>query len=656
MAQYRNNERKKVYSDELNRSIVRLLVENIDTFCNEMERWEKVAEDLLLETNENIPWSQLRNHYRQQIVCHLREYLTDQHTINLLQYPFLETVYKFRVLFEYTALVQKDPAIVARNKLLVKYALDPRYDEQVVKVFKRYSMPGMPNRVWINVNDPAYELAVRWQTFLLKLPNVRNRITVRMCIGSWIAMLPDYCQQSKEQQPASPEAGDDSLTEDPSASSSAILLDDVRVRIEDCTAPMQATFSASHLLSMESTQFNAVLEEMERIHHEADPIVQELRDDEIVMDGNAEPPAALEHQQAPPSNVRCYVPDSVFESDSEDDGADEAEDPHEMAVQQQHQEVPSSSVAPRTRCYVPDNVFESDSEEEVADEAEERQEVPIQQQQQQEVPPSNVAPRTRCYVPDSVFESDSEEDVADEDEERHEMSVQPQQQQQQQQPSQAPPSNEFRHHIPDSVDSEQEPHEEQNEIRSSTSSDTDSVTTVIFNYGSTIWISDNSGDQLQQAAELGLAADLRDVDDGMLPATATVLFEPAEGDLPANVQTVPSVEKPQLDPARDTPEPSIPPVVRQPNHLDREHLSHLDLVFGPHLRRKRHVYDALRVWVPCLFAKSMPCEEAQVSFDTKLSLLRLLATDINVILSPTASIATVAPIMCRILYGVYDGL
>uniref|UniRef100_A0A182T4M7 Uncharacterized protein n=1 Tax=Anopheles maculatus TaxID=74869 RepID=A0A182T4M7_9DIPT len=90
----------------------------------------------------------------------------------------------------------------------------------------------MPNKVWINVKDPVYELAARWQQFLLKPAGVRSRIMVRTLIGSWIAMLPGYLQKETEHRPVTAADDNDEATAEPSISSSAIMLDDVRVRIE----------------------------------------------------------------------------------------------------------------------------------------------------------------------------------------------------------------------------------------------------------------------------------------------------------------------------------------------------------------------------------------------------------------------------------------
>lgn len=165
-------------------------------------------------------------HYKQRIVSHLKEYTDDQRMIDRLQYPFLDQVYKLRVQYQVSALVLQDPAIIARNKLIIKYEIDPRFDADVVKVFKRYHTSSM--QICINVQDPAYELSERWQKFLLKPTKSRHRLKLTMCGDLWFSKFPAYMNRSVRKAPVA--VTQQSSQE--SCSSSVILLDNVPVRIE----------------------------------------------------------------------------------------------------------------------------------------------------------------------------------------------------------------------------------------------------------------------------------------------------------------------------------------------------------------------------------------------------------------------------------------
>uniref|UniRef100_A0A182TKG2 Uncharacterized protein n=1 Tax=Anopheles melas TaxID=34690 RepID=A0A182TKG2_9DIPT len=231
MGRERQNAGKKAFSAEHNQLLVLKLVEHIDDPCSEQERWENIAEEIMFETGENYPWRTVRMHYKQRIVSLLKEYTDDQRMIDRLQYPFLDRVYKLRVQYRVSALVLQDPAIIARNKLIIKYEIDPRFDADVVKVFKRYHTSSV--QICINVQDPAYELSERWQKFLLKPTKSRHRLKMTMCDDLWFSRFPAYMNRTAREAPVA--VTQQSSQE--SCSSSVILLDNVPVRIEMNDSP-----------------------------------------------------------------------------------------------------------------------------------------------------------------------------------------------------------------------------------------------------------------------------------------------------------------------------------------------------------------------------------------------------------------------------------
>uniref|UniRef100_A0A8W7Q491 Uncharacterized protein n=1 Tax=Anopheles coluzzii TaxID=1518534 RepID=A0A8W7Q491_ANOCL len=255
MTRERQNAGKKTFSAEHNQLLVLKLVEHIDDPCSEQERWENIAEEIMFETGENYPWRTVRMHYKQRIVSHLKEYTDDQRMIDRLQYPFLDQVYKLRVQYQVSALVLQDPAIIARNKLIIKYEIDPRFDADVVKVFKRYHTSSM--QICINVQDPAYELSERWQKFLLKPTKSRHRLKLTMCGDLWFSKFPAYMNRTVRKAPVA--VTQQSSQE--SCSSSVILLDNVPVRIEP-----PAPFSPRQLLSFESLDCDTLVLQMLDIH------------------------------------------------------------------------------------------------------------------------------------------------------------------------------------------------------------------------------------------------------------------------------------------------------------------------------------------------------------------------------------------------------
>ncbi|XP_040150889.1 uncharacterized protein LOC120893202 isoform X3 [Anopheles arabiensis] len=333
MTRERQNAGKKTFSAEHNQLLVLKLVEHIDDPCSEQERWENIAEEIMFETGENYPWRTVRMHYKQRIVSHLKEYTDDQRMIDRLQYPFLDQVYKLRVQYQVSALVLQDPAIIARNKLIIKYEIDPRFDADVVKVFKRYHTSSM--QICINVQDPAYELSERWQKFLLKPTKSRHRLKLTMCGDLWFLKFPAYMNRSVRKAPVA--VTQQSSQE--SCSSSVILLDNVPVRIEECTSPAPpAPFSPRQLLSFESLDCDTLVLQMLDIHgnmNDSPESVQGNGNVDKPIDANVPPPSTHPSDSSvstseEPQETFYPMPDCVFDStDSEDEDEDMRTESHE---------------------------------------------------------------------------------------------------------------------------------------------------------------------------------------------------------------------------------------------------------------------------------------------------------------------------------------
>ncbi|EAL41778.3 AGAP007495-PA [Anopheles gambiae str. PEST] len=282
----------------------------------------------MFETGKNYPWRTVRMHYKQRIVSHLKEYTDDQRMIDRLQYPFLDRVYKLRVQYQVSALVLQDPAIIARNKLIIKYEIDPRFDADVVKVFKRYHTSSM--QICINVQDPAYELSERWQKFLLKPTKSRHRLKLTMCGDLWFSKFPAYMNRTVRKAPVA--VTQQSSQE--SCSSSVILLDNVPVRIEECTSPAPpAPFSPRQLLSFESLDCDTLVLQMLDIHGNMNDSPKAVQGS-----GNVDKPGPIDANVPPrsthasdgniptseePQETFYPMPDCVFDStDSEDEDED----------------------------------------------------------------------------------------------------------------------------------------------------------------------------------------------------------------------------------------------------------------------------------------------------------------------------------------------
>nr|XP_040230224.2 uncharacterized protein LOC120953888 isoform X1 [Anopheles coluzzii] len=668
MTRERQNAGKKTFSAEHNQLLVLKLVEHIDDPCSEQERWENIAEEIMFETGENYPWRTVRMHYKQRIVSHLKEYTDDQRMIDRLQYPFLDRVYKLRVQYQVSALVLQDPAIIARNKLIIKYEIDPRFDADVVKVFKRYHTSSM--QICINVQDPAYELSERWQKFLLKPTKSRHRLKMAMCGDLWFSKFPAYMNRTVRKAPVA--VTQQSSQE--SCSSSVILLDNVPVRIEECTSPAPpAPFSPRQLLSFESLDCDTLVLQMLDIHgnmNDSPESVQGNGNVDKPIDANVPPPSTHPSDSSvstseEPQETFYPMPDCVFDStDSEDEDEDMRNKSHEpvlhgnadksvpidanVPLPSTHPsdgDVSSSEELQESFCPMPDCVFDStDSEQEDEDMRNESHEpvangnvdksVPIDS----DVPPPSTHPsdgsvssseelqESFVRMPDCVFDStDSEEEDEDMRTESHEPvvngnvdepvpnganvpppSTHPSDGNVSPSKEQADSSHRISDCVLDSTDIESAGEEQQEKNlpkpRSSTASsiesDTNSVRTVIFN--------------------------------GTAASPNTEHHSSGNDD-------------------RQT-EPALP-AAPLPNRIDITTLFQYEAVLGPHLKRKKNVYDSIRSWMPLLFIKPTDSYVPAVSLFAKLTLLQRIATDMNLILNPTVRVEDLMPIILRILCG-----
>nr|XP_040230225.2 uncharacterized protein LOC120953888 isoform X3 [Anopheles coluzzii] len=603
MTRERQNAGKKTFSAEHNQLLVLKLVEHIDDPCSEQERWENIAEEIMFETGENYPWRTVRMHYKQRIVSHLKEYTDDQRMIDRLQYPFLDRVYKLRVQYQVSALVLQDPAIIARNKLIIKYEIDPRFDADVVKVFKRYHTSSM--QICINVQDPAYELSERWQKFLLKPTKSRHRLKMAMCGDLWFSKFPAYMNRTVRKAPVA--VTQQSSQE--SCSSSVILLDNVPVRIEECTSPAPpAPFSPRQLLSFESLDCDTLVLQMLDIHgnmNDSPESVQGNGNVDKPIDANVPPPSTHPSDSSvstseEPQETFYPMPDCVFDStDSEDEDEDMRNESHEpVANGNVDKSVPIDSDVPPPSTHpsdgsvssseelqesfvrMPDCVFDStDSEEEDEDMRTESHEPVVNGNVDEPVPNGANVP------PPSTHPSDGNVSPSKE---------------------QADSSHRISDCVLDSTDIESAGEEQQEKNlpkpRSSTASsiesDTNSVRTVIFN--------------------------------GTAASPNTEHHSSGNDD-------------------RQT-EPALP-AAPLPNRIDITTLFQYEAVLGPHLKRKKNVYDSIRSWMPLLFIKPTDSYVPAVSLFAKLTLLQRIATDMNLILNPTVRVEDLMPIILRILCG-----
>nr|XP_049462010.1 uncharacterized protein LOC120953888 isoform X4 [Anopheles coluzzii] len=603
MTRERQNAGKKTFSAEHNQLLVLKLVEHIDDPCSEQERWENIAEEIMFETGENYPWRTVRMHYKQRIVSHLKEYTDDQRMIDRLQYPFLDRVYKLRVQYQVSALVLQDPAIIARNKLIIKYEIDPRFDADVVKVFKRYHTSSM--QICINVQDPAYELSERWQKFLLKPTKSRHRLKMAMCGDLWFSKFPAYMNRTVRKAPVA--VTQQSSQE--SCSSSVILLDNVPVRIEECTSPAPpAPFSPRQLLSFESLDCDTLVLQMLDIHgnmNDSPESVQGNGNVDKPIDANVPPPSTHPSDSSvstseEPQETFYPMPDCVFDStDSEQEDEDMRNESHEpVANGNVDKSVPIDSDVPPPSTHpsdgsvssseelqesfvrMPDCVFDStDSEEEDEDMRTESHEPVVNGNVDEPVPNGANVP------PPSTHPSDGNVSPSKE---------------------QADSSHRISDCVLDSTDIESAGEEQQEKNlpkpRSSTASsiesDTNSVRTVIFN--------------------------------GTAASPNTEHHSSGNDD-------------------RQT-EPALP-AAPLPNRIDITTLFQYEAVLGPHLKRKKNVYDSIRSWMPLLFIKPTDSYVPAVSLFAKLTLLQRIATDMNLILNPTVRVEDLMPIILRILCG-----
>ncbi|XP_040150888.1 uncharacterized protein LOC120893202 isoform X2 [Anopheles arabiensis] len=602
MTRERQNAGKKTFSAEHNQLLVLKLVEHIDDPCSEQERWENIAEEIMFETGENYPWRTVRMHYKQRIVSHLKEYTDDQRMIDRLQYPFLDQVYKLRVQYQVSALVLQDPAIIARNKLIIKYEIDPRFDADVVKVFKRYHTSSM--QICINVQDPAYELSERWQKFLLKPTKSRHRLKLTMCGDLWFLKFPAYMNRSVRKAPVA--VTQQSSQE--SCSSSVILLDNVPVRIEECTSPAPpAPFSPRQLLSFESLDCDTLVLQMLDIHgnmNDSPESVQGNGNVDKPIDANVPPPSTHPSDSSvstseEPQETFYPMPDCVFDStDSEDEDEDmrnESRQPvangnvdKSVAIDSNPPplthpsdgDVSSSEDLQESFCPMPDCVFDStDSEDEDEDMRTESHE-PVANGNVDELVPIDVN-----VPPPSTHPSDGNVSPSKE---------------------QPDSSHRISDCVLDSTNIESAEEEQQEETlpkpRSSTASsiesDTNSVRTVIFN--------------------------------GTAASPNTEHHSSGNDD-------------------RQT-EPALP-AAPLPYRIDITTLFQYEAALGPLLKRKKNVYDSIRSWMPLLFIKPTDSYVPAVSLFAKLALLQRIATDMNLILNPTVRVEDLMPVILRILCG-----
>ncbi|EAL41777.1 AGAP007496-PA [Anopheles gambiae str. PEST] len=97
-------------------------------------------------------------------------------------------------------------------------------------------------------------------------------------------------------------------------------------------------------------------------------------------------------------------------------------------------------------------------------------------------------------------------------------------------------------------------------------------------------------------------------------------------------------------------EPALP-AAPLPNRIDITTLFQYEAALGPHLKRKKNVYDSIRSWMPLLFIKPTDSYVPAVSLFAKLALLQRIATDMNLILNPTVRVEDLMPIILRMLCG-----
>uniref|UniRef100_A0A182QTF1 Uncharacterized protein n=1 Tax=Anopheles farauti TaxID=69004 RepID=A0A182QTF1_9DIPT len=234
---------------EFDSALVTLLVKNETNLENNDEQlWRRIASGICEVSGKSIGWKELRQYYKFYVVTKLKKIINDQQLIDKLQYAWLERVYKVRVLYNCVGSTQSDPLVVARNKLLIKYAIDNRYDGKIVSTFKRLHNPQLLNKISINVENPAYELTKDLQLFLLKPTKLRNLERLGKRFSSKLAKLPWYHQPAVTGQQRNHQHS-------VAVSGSPILLDNASVCIEDASLPNTCNsdeFSPRDLLEKES--------------------------------------------------------------------------------------------------------------------------------------------------------------------------------------------------------------------------------------------------------------------------------------------------------------------------------------------------------------------------------------------------------------------